>query len=287
MSGMTKILIVLLSLSSIFLCGTVVIYVVSADNYKAKYKEQEKLYNSVKSENARLVAQYNKQSEEMTRLSNDLKLQIQQLGESENKLQIELRNAERKSSGFEARLASMTGVLTGFKQTIEALRQSLEKTQAQLDQSRQESITDRQYLKQIEANLYERIVQMQALESEKRRILEEKVSLEEQMTEYIGPGTIDGRSGVVTQVLDPARAAIEIPATVDLKGLVTNVGESLVTISIGSADGVKKGMVFHVTRGDVFIRDIIITDVDTNKAAGTLDLGREIPRIGDNVSTNL
>ena len=38
MSPLTKILIVLLTLSSIFLCGIVVTYVGNADNYKEQYK---------------------------------------------------------------------------------------------------------------------------------------------------------------------------------------------------------------------------------------------------------
>ena len=72
-----------------------------------------------------------------------------------------------------------------------------------------------------------------------------------------------------------------------LNGLIAEVGESLVTISIGADDGVSRGMVFHVTRGDEFICDVVITNVDTNKAAGVLELKLKQPRIGDNVSTKL
>ena len=46
-------------------------------------------------------------------------------------------------------------------------------------------------------------------------------------------------------------------------------------------------MVFHVTRGDEFICDVIVTDVDTNKAAGVLELKLGQPKIGDTVSTKL
>ena len=37
MSNLTKVLIVLLTISSIFLCGIVVTYVANADNYRQKY----------------------------------------------------------------------------------------------------------------------------------------------------------------------------------------------------------------------------------------------------------
>ena len=92
---------------------------------------------------------------------------------------------------------------------------------------------------------------------------------------------------VVTPVKSSARAAVTMPETTDLKGLVSEVDESLVSVSIGSADGVKKDMRFHVTRGDEFICDVVITHVDTNKAAGVLDLKLDQPKIGDTVSTKL
>jgi len=65
------------------------------------------------------------------------------------------------------------------------------------------------------------------------------------------------------------------------------VKNSLATVSTGSADGVKEGMRFHVTRGDEFICDILIIDVDTEKAVGVLELVQQPPKVGDNASTNL
>ena len=76
---------------------------------------------------------------------------------------------------------------------------------------------------------------------------------------------------------------------IGLKGLVTDVDmeNSLVEISIGSADGVKEGMKFYITRGEEFICDILIYDVEPEKAVGLLDLVSERPKVGDDVSTNL
>jgi hypothetical protein len=61
-------------------------------------------------------------------------------------------------------------------------------------------------------------------------------------------------------------------------------------ISLGSAHGVKESMKFHVTRGDQFICDVLILDVDTEKAVGILELVQPAtggPKVGDNVSTSL
>ncbi|MHC4126368.1 MAG: hypothetical protein ACYSRR_07965, partial [Planctomycetota bacterium] len=69
-------------------------------------------------------------------------------------------------------------------------------------------------------------------------------------------------------------------SNVDLKN-------SMAEISLGSADGVKDGMKFHVTRGEEFICDVLIVDIDADKSVGVLDLVQKQPKVGDNVTTSL
>ena len=75
-------------------------------------------------------------------------------------------------------------------------------------------------------------------------------------------------------------------------GSVTDVDlkNSMAEISIGAANGVQAGMKFHVIRGNEFICDILIFDVEAEKAVGVLELleaTQRQPRAGDNISTNL
>lgn len=84
---------------------------------------------------------------------------------------------------------------------------------------------------------------------------------------------------------DSATKAIETPVGAALQGTITAIDGTLVTLSIGSADGVEKGMIFHVIRNDSFICDIKITEVDTEAAAGTIQLVQQQPKIGDIIST--
>ena len=54
------------------------------------------------------------------------------------------------------------------------------------------------------------------------------------------------------------------------------------------SDGLNKNDVLHVYRGGDFICDIVVTDVDTSKAAGVLELVQQSgPRIGDTVTSEL
>ena len=45
-------------------------------------------------------------------------------------------------------------------------------------------------------------------------------------------------------------------------------------------------MRFHVTRGDEFICDILILDVEVEKAVGILEMVQDRPKVGDNATTN-
>ena len=286
MSTLTKVLIVLLSLFAIFLCGTTVTFVGNAGNYKKLLGEETAVKKSLMAENSKLKRQYNEKIALVKELEKDLKGRVQMLEDENSKLSVDLRKTELKSLEYQSRANSWAGVLASFEQTIGNLEQSLNLTQEQLNKARSEGIKDRKELNEITASLYEKMVQLESLEASRRRILEQKTSLEEQMSQFGGVGGISS-APPVTPEFDPMVMSSGLPGELNLKGLVAEVGESLITVSIGAADGIRKGMVLHVTRGDHFICDVIITEVDTNMAAGILDLVQQQPRINDVVSTRL
>lgn len=288
MSTLTKVLIVLLSLFSFFLCGTVVTYVGNAQSYKKLYGTEKDAKDVALAEKVSALRQYSEQAEAIKAEKEKFNSRIQLLEDEKGKLLADFRSAERDSLKFQARADSYQGILTGFEQTIANLEQSLKTTQDQLDKVRAADIQEQKEFNELTARLYETIVQVEALRADKRRLLEEKAALEDQIRIASGGQAVTpARSNVVTQKPAAAVPVVTMPAATDLKGLITEVRESLVSVSIGSADGVTKGMVFHVTRGDEFVCDVVITDVDTNKAAGVLELKMQQPRIGDTASTRL
>lgn len=286
MSVLTKILIVLLSLFSLFLCGAVVTYVGNAGNYKALLDDQKSLNDSLKAKNTSLTRQYNELTVKMKQKEQDLNDTIQTLQQQKSEVEAMLRSAERINLEYQNKDSRWTGVFDSLGQTMGSLEKSLMLTQEQLNQSRLADIRNQKELSEIHASLYERIVQMQSLEAQRDRLLEQKSELEKQITAISAPGdgAVDKLHTAEGSLTDTARA---VPSGLDLKGLITEVGESLVTISLGSDDGVIKQTLFHVTRGDEFICDIIITHVDTNKSAGAAELVQQQPIVGDNVSTKL
>lgn len=86
MNTLTKILIVLLTLSSIFLCGIVVTYVANADNYRQKY-------NALRADKDSL----SKKVEDLTKQVNE---KIEQKKQLEDKLNSEITSLKRQIGDF-------------------------------------------------------------------------------------------------------------------------------------------------------------------------------------------
>jgi hypothetical protein len=76
LSNLTKILIVLLTISAIFLCGIVVTYVATADNYKEKYAQLNSERSSLEQEKESLNTQLKEKIQQKDDLEKSLNAQI-------------------------------------------------------------------------------------------------------------------------------------------------------------------------------------------------------------------
>ena len=290
MSTLTKILIVLLTISSIFLCGIVVTYVASADNYR---KQSESLKTKLDDEERKAVSA-EKQLEEKkikyqqneTRLTDEIASLTRKIGD----LQLNLTDVERERAKLQQEVNSWVAVTTNFSETTDKQRQLFENTFAELNRVKTEQIKDRKELNDLTTSLEEKMAVIVMLDEKTKRLLEEKAELQNRLDKYLQPiGKRAADLVPVTPKKTIARPAIPATRDIELKGLVTAVDlkNSMASISIGTAAGVKAGMKFYVTRGDEFICNILIIDVDAEEAVGVLELIQKQPKAGDNISTNL
>ena len=205
-------------------------------------------------------------------------------------LQTNLNNVEREKAELLERVNSWASITKDFQETTEKQTQTLNAALEEVKQLKAEQIKLSKELEQTSTALVEKTAIIESVEAEKRRLTEEKADLENRLDKLLRAG---GKVAAAGAPVTPEKGCcISRPAhgePIALKGLVSEVDakNSLATISIGSADGVKEGMKFHVTRGDEFICDILIIDVDTEKAVGVLELVQQPPKVGDNASTNL
>lgn len=290
MSTLTKILIVLLTIASIFLCGIMVTYVANADNYKQKY---DRLYvdlqdavqkrKSVETQLKEEIDKANRQQKALNDNIASLNLKIQQL-------EADLNEADREKALLLKRVDSFASIVEGFTKTNDQQGLLLKNTIARLESVEADLIKEQSQHKETTRLLFEKMAIIKTLEEKDKRLLEENAELQTKLDQFLRQyGKVLAPPTPVTPVTAKAKPAAPPTRDIRLKGQVTAVDlkNSLAEISIGTAHGVKEGMKFHVTRGDQFICDIVILDVQPEKAIGWLELLQDDPKAGDIASTNL
>jgi len=138
--------------------------------------------------------------------------------------------------------------------------------------------------------LLEKMSIITQLQQTSKQLVEEKQELQAKLNQLLRQyGKVIAPPQPVTAVTEPVRVAPPPTRDIGLNGRVTalDLENSLAEISIGSANGVKTEMKFHVTRGDKFICDILILDVAPERSIGILERIQENPKVGDSAGTNL
>ncbi len=301
MSTLTKILIVLLTISSIFICGIVVTYVANANNYR-------QMYLALRAEKDSAVQNEESARKELNNFKNDADRQNRQLNSTIDSLRSQVDQSQRNLKTAEAekddalrRMNNWEAIVMDFSKTTDSQSQLLKNALDELENLRAKQIKKDKTLKQTETSLLEKMVIISTLDEKAKRLFEEKTELQNRLNQLLRQyGKVVAQPAPVTPPRARVRVAPTLPVApsvtaepftrdIGLKGRVTAVDtkNSMAEISIGTARGVTEDMKFHVTRGDEFICDILILDVDTEKSVGILDLIQQTPKVGDNVSTNL
>lgn len=286
MSTLTKVLIVLLSLSSIFLSGTMVTFVATSSNYKEAYEKQKSEIQILEAETALFDQRFAEKSAQMAQLVVALKSENQELKLQLSTSELAKRTAESERDDLDIKYKTISGVMASFDETIANANKSRDVIQSELRKALEDINNLNAELNESESNQYEKSVYIEKLDAQVKYLKEEKVSLEAKIAE-LAKGKPVTREKPVTVVKDFAMPAPAPATDVSLKGLVSEVSRDYVVISLGSADGVTTNTVFHISRGAEFICNVKITSVDTNKSAGVVDLKLLEPKVGDTANNEL
>jgi septal ring factor EnvC (AmiA/AmiB activator) len=278
------------TISSIFLCGIVVTYVALADNYKEEHDKIKTERDGLVEKNKDLIEQRNAMETQKNDKENELNDEIDKLNTEIGRLKGELKVVESQKNHEEKRASDMASTVETISQTVKETTKLAMDTQAQLTKLEAEQTKLEAQFDDTSNTLLEKLAVIQTLEKEKKQLIEEKVELQNRLDKLLQPtGRTPAPIVTPTRPKAIARPAPVIAKKIGLKGLVTAVDtkNKMASISIGTADGVKEGMKFHVTRGGKFICDMLIIDTDAEEAVGALELVQEQPRPGDTVTTNL
>jgi len=292
LSTLTKILIVLLTVCSIFLCGLVATYVANAENFRQKYDQAYTDLRAAQEKERSADKQWRENIEqtdqEKAKLNEEIashKIKIGELG-------AELDKVNRTKDELLARVDSFAAIVEGFTKTNDQQGLLLKNTIARLETVEADLIKERSQHKETSRVLLEKMAIIATMQEQGKRLVEEKTELQTKLDQFLRQyGQVFAPAKPVTPITAKARPAPPVTRDIGLKGRVRTVDlqNKMAEISIGRAHGVKEAMKFHVVRGDKFICDILILDVEPEKAVGILDLLQpELPpQAGDQVSTNL
>jgi len=290
LSTLTKVLIVLLTVFSIFLCGIVVTYVANADDQAKLASTQRRRADSAERLAEDSVSDLDAAKAAFQQAQEGLQTKMKELGITISDLQAQLDMVKRENAQLVQKVTDMGAAVKLANETQASQMQQAQASQQDVVALRSDQTRLDRELKESNQLLMEKMAVVVQLEAKNKQLIEANQELETRLNQYLQQY---GKAAAAPKPVTPTRAIVQPapPATKDiaLNGSITDLDlkNKLAEISIGRAAGVKQDMKFHVTRGQQFVCDIVILVVDADKAVGVLDLVQAEPRKGDTCTTNL
>ncbi len=287
MSALTKVFIILLVVFSIAFTVMTVSIVAQSTNWRdtaEKYEEHARIADTNLSN---LIAA---NAAELAAANDALRSRLDKIAELEAQLQ-EARNDVARVRGDLARAASekssSEAIQRGLLAQLDACAAGRDGYRAQGEKLERRNIE----LERKNIDLNDRVNEYTAQVAvmlEQKRQLEQQVNIVRSESEKL---TRDARrlsSGMTLEesagaAMTKVTAVTPIAATA-IRGQVLEVSGSIVTISVGAADGVLKDMVFVIHRDEQYVGDLKINLVDPNQSAGRMVSSTASPRSGDLVT---
>ncbi len=264
---LTKVFVLFAAVLSILMAALSISYTVNADRVVADYRNAlsradlaQNDMNSIKSTSSQLVAA---KEEELTSARDELasrEADIRRLEAANSELRITLRSAEAARESITAKIAEL-GV------AVETQARIIDEYKNELSRLRRAELDYRDERLDLEKKLSDLESQVIVYEQVKR-------ALEEQLTEVRNTlADATARAG------GAAPAARNVPAEIpgpQIRGSVDQVmndpatGNLLVKINLGSNDRVRQNSRLYVHRGQTYLGELVIFQVDLNHAIGRM-----------------
>jgi outer membrane murein-binding lipoprotein Lpp len=299
LNTLTKSLVILLTISSIFLCGIVVTYVSHAQNYKEAFEEQQNNATLSQNSEAQTKKEWENAKKDYQNDVDQLNAQIAQLKTKTEVLTSDYKQAKTEKVALDQKVQSWVSMVQQLTETNEDLTRQVASYVENFKLAEAEQMKLGKKLEETITELLAKHSIIESLEADKKAFEQDITQLRTKLDSYLQRrGTETSRYVPITSrpeivsVRDPL-GAVTPPAEkpIGLKSTITNIniGSSLAEISLGSAHGVREGMRFFVTRQQKFICVIEIIDVEPEKSIGQIKQVQPgfQPQRGDSVVTNL
>jgi uncharacterized phage infection (PIP) family protein YhgE len=263
---LTKILVALACILSVFLAALTIAYTANADRIVADHTQ---LTARVAAAEAAAAAEKITAGDLQVRMTAQLEQARQELTEAQSRVrQLMTDNAKLVAEKMQAVAGreSLDARISEMGETIKLYHSLIQNYAVEISRLRDNELKDRE--RRIE--LDDRIADLES----QRDVLQQSVrELQEQLAE--------ARAVIEQGVRGTAAAARTTEPFVSTGPLIrgrieqvqTDPGTSrvLAAINVGSSDGVREQMLFRIVRGGQFIGNLVITRVDSRTAVGSID----------------
>ena len=286
MSSLTKVFVLVVSALAIFLCGLVVTYVSTAENYKAAFDDERVIRQAAQAQAVAAEQARSQEKERYEALIGRLNATIVDLQGNVADLARELVAQRQMQTEAVSRANTAVNASAALQQTVQNMYEGQNAVQAALDKAQRAMIVAQAQVIDLTRALEEEKVKSNQLESMRREAEEKMPKLEDEnfeirrRLEQVTVSSSEMRAGM-------DRVSLSLPqlSGVPISGEVTAVEKELATISVGSSSGVRPNMTFHVSRGEQYLGDFVVIDVEPSAAAGRLAGRQGVIVAGDRVST--
>lgn len=288
MSTLTKVFVVLLAVFSIAFTVMTVSVVAQTTNWRETaltYEEQARiadtnLRNMIAASAADLAAARD-QVESYAANAAELETKLADKTNECGQLRANLAKAEAGNASSGAMNASLVAQL----QASEAARDEYRKQREDLEKRNIE-------LERRNVDLSDRVNELTARVAvmiEEKRQFEQQINILKSQNERLSRA-----EGAASPVFEspsgaamPNVRAVNPPSGSPVRGSVVAVEGNLVTLNVGSADGVQTEMVFVLYRGGEYVGDVQVSVVDPDQCAGRLIRSTRTPMAGDLATDSL
>lgn len=253
MHVVTKILVVLAAVATLFLSALVISYSVNAQRIVDEFKAERDKRIAVEATNS---AQIGKASEEQARLTR----RVDSLSAELTNLRQQLVDLQTENGNLKRSLATAEAARDSFDNKVAQLGEGI-KTLAELNRSYRDEVTglrDKELgFRTREIDLVDRIndqdSQIDVLEQSVRALQEELTDARRRMEHAATTGTEEG--GVVVSSVNVRGRVVET-------ALDKATGKTLVRIDLGTEDQVRQNMKLYVSRGGQYLGSVKIVSAD-------------------------
>lgn len=287
MSTLSKVFAVLLVVLSVAFTSMTVSVVARTTNWKETAERYEQHARVADTNLRNLIAA---SAAELATARDSVRAHMSQVTQLERQVQAQAADVAGLRADF-AKVTSEKNSVEAMNRGLLAQLQSAEAARSQYQAQRNGLERRNVDLERRGIDLNDRVNELTAVVTvlrEEKRQYEQQLNILQQENDRLSSAMQRPGSGAQFEsptglALEGIEAATPVSGTA-LRGRITEVDGELVTISVGRADGVKKGMKFVIHRNDEYVGDLIISAVDPNESAGRLTIAPRKPSRGDIVT---